>query len=401
MRDHARPPRAERFFTSALNLDPAVTVGEDFHLPIFVQDVTLREGEQASAVAFSVADKVEIAQRLDALGVPIIQVGYAGRDSEAVRAIKRAGVRARLSVLLVAFNADWPEAAASAIDAGADDVLVLFRSSDAQLALLGLDREEAIRRTTAAIAYCRQRGAPRVIFEPSFVTAADPAFLRRFYRAAWEAGAEALEITDSTGIAKPATVRYLVRLVREVAPAAIGVHMHNDFGLAIACTLAGLEAGAQRADASVLGLGERAGNAALEELVVALEGLYGIDTGIRTEGLRELCLLVSRLSGVPIPANKPIVGDDVFAQKLEIHVRVTTRDPRLHEPFSPEVVGHRRVLKLGRGTGPSGVRAKLAELGLEVPEERIDTLVRLVNEWAIAHKAALSDEHFLKLVQTL
>jgi isopropylmalate/homocitrate/citramalate synthase len=401
MPEHARRPHAERFYTSALNCDAAVTADERFHLPIVLQDVTLREGEQAAAVAFSSADKVAIAQQLDALGVPIIQVGYAGQHSDAVAAIKRAGVRARLSVLLVAFNADWPEAAASAIDAGADDVLVLFRSSDAQLALLGIDREEALRRATAAIAYCRARGAPRVVFEPSFVTAADPAFLRRFYRAAWEAGAEALEITDSTGIAKPATVRYLVQLVREVAPAPIGVHMHNDFGLAVACTLAGLAAGAQRADVSVLGLGERAGNTALEELVLALEGLYGINTGIRTEGLRELCLLVSRLTGVPIPANKPVVGDDVFAQKLEIHVRVTTRDPRLHEPFSPEVVGHRRVLKLGRGTGPSAVRAKLAELGLRVPEEQIDTLVRLVNEWALAHKAALSDEQFATLVQTL
>jgi len=177
--------------------------------------------------------------------------------------------------------------------------------------------------------------------------------------------------------------------------------VHDDFGLAVANALAGLRAGASVADVSVLGLGERAGNAPTEELATALEGLYGINTGVRLEKLHALAQLVSRIAGVPIPAHKAVVGEDVFAQKLEMHVQVTSRDPSLHEPFSPEVVGHRRILKLGSGTGPVAVRAKLQELGLNVPEGEIPTLVRWVNHQALQRHQTVPDAEFAAEVRRL
>ncbi len=394
------PPPDPRYHTSPLNFIDDVTAGERFQLPVLLHDSTLREGEQAAEIAFSIDDRVEIARRLSDMGVPMIQVGYAGRDDDSVAAIKRAGVTAELTLLCAAFSAGWEEAIDRAVDAGVDNLFVLMRTADAILKMLDMGREDAIRRACDAIEYARRRGAPRVTFEPSFVTAADPLFLRQIYKAAYDSGAQGVGIAGSLGIAKPAAISYLVRMVRELVPVPVGIHAHHDFGLSVALTLAALEEGAQRADVSILGLGERAGGAPLEEMVTALEGLYGIDTGIDTEQLADLTRYVQQVTGVPIPPSKAVVGENVFAQKLEIHVRVTARDPSLFEPFSPDLVGHRRMLKLGRGTGPTGVTAKLAELGLEAPEEKVPELVRMVNDWAVAHKASVTDETFAEMVRS-
>ncbi len=394
------PQTDPRYHTSPLNFLDEVTHEERFQLPIVLHDVTLREGEQAAEVAFSVDDRVEIARRLDAIGVPMIQAGYAGRDDEAVVAIKRAGVKAQVSVLGSSFVADWEEHIDRAADAGVDNFFVLMRTSDAMLQQIGLSREAAVQRACQAIERAGKKGIPTVTFEPSFVTAADPQFLRYFYKTAYEAGAQGVGIADSMGVAKPSTIRYLTRLARESVPVPVGIHAHHDFGMSVALSLAALEEGAQRADVGVMGLGERAGGAPLEEVVTALEGLYGIDTGIDTEQLADLVGFVHRLTGVPIPASKPVVGENVFAQKLEIHVRVSDRAPELFEPYSPDLVGNRRILKLGRGTGPTGVRAKLSELDLDAGDEKVDVLVEMVNQWAIAHKRTVSDETFAEMVRS-
>ena len=395
------PPPDPRYHSSPFNFLEEVTAGERFKLPIVLQDVTLREGEQAAEIAFSVQDKVEVAHRLDSMGIPLIQVGYAGTDEEALSAIKRAGVKAQLSLLGPAFVPTWQDAIDRAIDAGVDNYFVLMRTSDLVLKTLGMSREDAIERACQAISYARRRGAPTVTFEPSFVTAADPQFLSQIYSAAYEAGAQAAGISDSMGVAKPSAIRHLVKLASDAVPVPIGIHAHHDFGLSVALTLAALEEGAQRADVTVLGLGERAGGTPLEELVIALEGLYGIDTGIDTQQLAELIQLVHRLTNVPIPASKPVVGENVFAQKLEVHVKFTSSAPELLEPYDPELVGNRRLLKLGRGTGPSGIRAKLAELGLEAPEEKVPLLVEIVNSHAIEHKRSISNTEFAEMVRSL
>lgn len=395
------PQTDPRYHSSPFNFLEEVTSEERFKLPIVLQDVTLREGEQAAEIAFSVQDKVEVAQRLDSLGIPLIQVGYGGGDEEALTAIKRAGVKAELSLLGPAFKSDWQDAIDRAVDAGVDNYFVLMRTSDTVLKTLGMTREDAIERACQAITYARRRGAPTVTFEPSFVTAADPKFLKQIYHAAYEAGAQAAGICDSMGVAKPSAIRHLVRLASDAVPVPIGIHAHHDFGLSVALTLAALEEGAQRADVTILGLGERAGGTPLEELVIALKGLYGIDTGVDTEQLADLIQLVHDLTKVPIPASKPVVGENVFAQKLEVHVKFTSHAPELLEPYDPGLVGNRRLLKLGRGTGPSGIKAKLAELGLQAPEEKVPLLVETVNTRAIEHKKSISDTEFAEMVQSV
>jgi isopropylmalate/homocitrate/citramalate synthase len=174
--------------------------------------------------------------------------------------------------------------------------------------------------------------------------------------------------------------------------------MHNDYGLALANTLAGIEAGADWVEATVSGLGERAGNCALEEVVIALEALYDIRLGIRTEGLFELGKLVEKMTGSPIHPMKPVTGENTFANKLEIHVRAAASDRSLMEPYDPGLVGNRRTIKLGRGTGPTGVRLKAAELGLPLEDARVDELVDLVNRRALEAKRAVSDLEFAEMV---
>ncbi len=383
--------RDPRFYTSPFNIRPDVKAGAAFPPRVVLHDITLREGSQASAVAFSVQDKVEIARLLDEAGIPQIEVGYGTEDRAAIKAMKRAGVKAQITILAPAFRQNWQEAIDTALDAGADVILVLFRSSDRQIEMLGIDREEALRRLSGVVEYAVRRGARQVAFNTSFTPLADPGFLDRMYRTAYEAGAGRFGIADSTGVATPETIAHLVRLVRRIADVPVSVHVHDDFGLAVANALAGLRSGASIADVCVLGLGERAGNTPTEELAVALEGLYGVDTSIRLENLCALAQAVSRITGVPIPANKAVVGEDVFAQKLEMHVEVTARDPGLHEPFSPDLVGNRRVLRLGSGSGPTAVRMKLRELGLDVREEIIPALVTWVNQQALANKRVVSD----------
>ncbi|MPZ28336.1 MAG: hypothetical protein GEV12_18465 [Micromonosporaceae bacterium] len=396
------PSRAELFHTSPLNLAPEVVAQERIRPGITITDCTLREGQQAAEVAFSAEDEVIFARALAELGVPIMQVGYAGSDDESVRRIRPECPSLRLASLLVGWQPDAPEALHSARAAGADICSVLFRSTDAHLAKLGYTRSTAIERVQQLVAQAVSAGFADVAFGPSFSTLADQDYLFEMYRAALAAGATVISLADSTGTVKPSVVRQIVTRMRGLSDTAgVRVHMHNDFGLAMANTLAGVEAGADWVEVTVNGLGERAGNCPLEELVIALEALYGVRLPIRSDRLYGLSTLVSRLTNVPIPPMKPVVGADVFANKLEIHVVATAADPTLMEPFDPVLVGNRRTIRLGRGTGPTGVRMKLAELDLQLAEPAVPRAVELVNEFAVVHKRGMADEEFAAMVAEL
>jgi isopropylmalate/homocitrate/citramalate synthase len=386
------PSRPELIHTSPLNFAPEVTAQERIRPRLTITDCTLREGQQAAEVSFSADDEVVFVQALCALGVPVVQVGYAGDDDASVRRIRAACPAQSLASLLVGWKPDATDALHSTREAGADVCSVLFRSTDAHLDKLGYTRAAAIDRVQELVALGRSAGFREVAFGPSFSTLADQAFLFQLYAAA---------LADSTGTAKPSVVRHLVERMRGLSDTAgVRVHMHNDLGLAMANTLAGVEAGADWIEVTVNGLGERAGNCALEELVVALEALYGIRLPIRSEGLYGLSSLVARLTNVDIPPMKPVVGADVFANKLEIHIVAAEQDPTLMEPFDPILAGNRRTIRLGRGTGPTGVRMKAAELGLDLADDAVPAIVRAVNDWAVAHKRGVPDEAFAELVTT-
>lgn len=392
----------ERYYVSPLNFDPRVTTNEHIRSSLVISDDTLREGQQAAEVAFGPEEEVEIARALTENGVRVAQVGYAGADDATVRRIHAACPELKLITLVVGWKDDAAETMQSARDAGAAICSILFRSTDLHLTNLGYTRERAVDRIKELVRLARDLDYEEVAFTPSFATIADFDFLMRMYRDAIETGASIISLSDSMGGAKPDTIRWMVGQMRHLSESVgIRVHMHNDFGLAVANTLAGVMAGADWIDATVNGLGERTGNCPLEEIVLALEGLYGVETGIRIDGLYELCKLVERLTGVPIPPMKPVAGEDCFSNKLDIHVKAAASNPRLMEPYDPTLVGNRRRIKLGRGTGPSGVAVKLKELGLELPPDAVETAVQQVNERAIATKRAVSDDAFRSIVASI
>lgn len=327
---------------SHLNAIPDVTAGTDPPTRLSLNDVTLREGEQSAGVTFPTERKVALARMLADAGVAQIQVGYPGRferDGEAVAAIAAALPELRLEVVALAFVEDWEAEVDACLAVEAQSVHVVFRASDRLHRLLGVTREEALARIEASVGRAVAGGAD-VSFSPSDTTRADLAFLRDAWAAAAAAGARRVYIADSMGAATPQLIAHLVSVAREAGAPGVGVHCHDDFGLGVANTLAGVLAGADTADSAVNGLGDRAGNACTEEVVAALELLYGVETGVRLGALTELSRAFASASGRAIPPNKPLTGPDVFTHTLPTHVAAIRADPLSIQPIAAELVGN-------------------------------------------------------------
>jgi isopropylmalate/homocitrate/citramalate synthase len=309
---------------------------------VWLNDVTLREGEQCENVSFSLDAKVELALALEAAGVPQIQVGYPGRferDAQAAAKVSAALSSARVEVVALAFVEEWVREVDASLASGAPVVNIVQRASDRLHRVLGITRDEARARARSAI----QRavaGGVAVSFTPSDSTRADPRFLIELWETAAEAGASRLYVADSMGAAAPELVALLVRRAGEVTGLPVGVHCHNDFGLGVGNTVAGVMAGASYVDVAVNGLGDRAGNAPLEEVAAALELLYGVPTGVDLGQLTALSERFAVASARNLPPNKPVTGSAVFAHVLPTHVAAMERDPRAIQPFEAEIVGN-------------------------------------------------------------
>lgn len=380
--------------TSHHNFGPGIEALAARLTGLRVCDITLRDGEQAVDAAFKDQEKLQVLELIDACQLHSAQIGFAGRDDALVTEAKRRGIRTSLELLAVATQPTWRSDIDAAIDSGVDAINILIRSWEPLLDSMGLSREDVLFRTSAAIRHARDRGAAKIVFGPSFATQADLGLLVQMYRVAADEGADEFLINDSLGVARPDSIARLVREVAKAVSGPVGVHCHNDFGLAVACSLAGAEAGAMRVDLCVNGIGERGGNASLEEFVIALRCLYGVDIGIRTELLMSLSERVAAILRMDIPGNKPVVGCNAFAQKLDIHVRVAAEHPDLFEPYDPALVGNRRWIRLGKGSGSYAVASKITELGLDVPEALIPELVRWVNITSEEEKGFVSDQAF-------
>ena len=326
---------------------PAVASERQPPSSLLINDVTLREGEQSEGVSFSEARKVELALALHAAGVRQVQVGYPGRferDGEATRSVAAALPDGKVEVVALAFVPDWEHEVDACLESGADVVTVVFRSSDRLQRLLGVTREQAVERVRGAVSRAAA-GDAQVAFLPSDTTRADPGHLSELWHAAASSGADRVYVADSMGAATPELVAWLVRRARELTGLAVGVHCHNDFGLAVANTLAGVNAGAEIVDVAMNGLGDRAGNAPLEEVVAALELLYELPTGIELAALTQLSRLFAAASNRTLPPNKPISGSSVFVHTLPTHRAAIEQDSRSIQAFEPELVGNTQRLE--------------------------------------------------------
>jgi 2-isopropylmalate synthase len=371
---------------------------------VTVSDCTLREGEQAAEVSLGVEGKLRVARRLAEIGVRQLQAGYPGRsqsDFHAVRQIKSEKLPLIVEGVVQVFQDDWRQQIDRGLESGVDVLGMIYPSSGLRLThVQRVSAVEMIERSVAAVEYAvAQSPSTLVKFAPTDTLRADFELLRRLYPAVEAAGAARVSVADTVGGAHPQAVRYLVGEVVAMVRVPVQVHCHDDFGLATACALAGVEGGASIVDATVNGLGERAGNASLEEVVTALAVLYGYDMGIRLEELRSLAVEVEELTGVRIPPGKSLVGHDAFAHKLDAHVAGVITHPSVYEAIPPERVGNSRRFPLGKHSGPAAIRAWLQALHIEADEGHVDELVTRVEAMAVTQKKALSESQLRGLVR--
>ena len=342
-------------------------------------DTTLRDGEQTPGVSLTPEDKFEIGVQLDKLGVDVIEAGFPSAsegERKAVRELAHAGLKAEICALTRAIKSDID----AAFSCDVDSIHTFISTSEVQMKYaLNITPEQVLEKSLEAVQYIKDHG---VIceFSPMDATRTDFNFLRKVCMTAEEAGADRINIPDTVGIMNPDSMRRLISRLRETLKVPLSVHCHDDFGLAVANSLAGVDGGAAQVHVTVNGLGERAGNAALEEVVMGLHTIYKLRTGVNTRLLYETSKLVSRLTGVPIQPNKAIVGENAFAHESGIHTKGVVVKPLTFEPISPELVGRRRKLIAGKLAGRHGIRAELREAGIHPTEKQLKEIVKRVKE---------------------
>ena len=373
----------------ALEPQPRATIG--------LYDTTLRDGEQSVGVVLSPDDKLEIARALDAAGIDRIEAGFprvSADDAKAISLILEAGLDAEIWGFSRAVSAD----VAALLELGLTASVIESPISDGKLAALGVSRDAMLERIGSAVSLAAGQGV-RVAFFGVDSSRADLAFARRAYAAAVEAGASEVVVVDTLGIATPEAAAFLVGGIAEELDYGVPVHWHghDDFGLATAAAVAAVQAGATWVQGTVNGMGERAGNADLVQVALALEALYGIPTRLRFEHVRELSQLVQRLSGTPLAPWKPITGDNLFTRESGA-VAAQFHDPSAIEPYASELVGATRGIVLGKKSGLDSIRIKLQELGLEAPEEQHAELLELVKKAGVKKRGVVTDVEFRRLV---
>ena len=365
---------------------------------VTICDTTLRDGEQASGVVFSVGEKLEIARMLDEAGVPEIEAGtpvMGGEEAEAVRIIAGMGLDARVTA--------WNRAVISDIEAslraGVEAVSVSLPVSDIMIKRkLGRERAWLLGRLGEAVSFAKDKGL-YVCAGAEDASRADMDFVMEYASLARECGADRLRFADTVGVLDPFTTYARIRQLTD-AGFTVEFHAHNDFGLATANALAAAGAGAEFLSATVLGLGERAGNAALEEITMGLGHMLKIDTGVRTEKFRALCERVASASGRSIPCGKPVVGDKIFSHESGIHADGVLKYPAIYEPYEPGEVGAVREIALGKHSGRNAVMYRLSKRGVEINGVEADMLLMKVREMGTRLKRAINDDELLSLCGT-
>ena len=367
---------------------------------IGIVDTTLRDGEQSAGVVFNREEKLHIAQMLDAIGVQEIEAGIPamGNDEQAtIKAIIGLGLKAEIST--------WNRVAISDIKASAEcgvkRVSIAVPVSDIHLKyILNKGRDWVLEETKKVIEYAKEEGLYVCVGAVDASRSAEE-FLMQFARAIQDCGANRLRFDDSVGILDPFQTSEVINKLRTEIDIDIEIHCHNDFGMATANTLAAVRAGARYASVTVNGLGERAGNAALEEVVMALKHIAGTDLGFDTARFRVLSEYVAKAALRAIPGSKPIVGSDIFAHESGVHVDGILKNPLTYEPFAPKEVGLERAIVIGKHSGSHAIRYVFEKRGINLTKEESDGILRMVRIAAENTKKALSEDELMRLYQEL
>jgi len=361
---------------------------------ILIDDTTLRDGEQTAGVVFSNHEKVRIAKLLDEIGVDQIEAGIpamGGDERDAIEEIANLG----LGCSVLAWNRANVGDIRTSIECGVDAVAISLATSDIHIETkLCKDREWVIASIQKAVAFAKENGVyVSVNAEDGSRTEMD--FLVRYAKAAQKEGADRLRFCDTIGVMDPFRTYDMVKNLREETGLEIEMHTHNDFGMATANAIAGIHAGANWVNTTVGGLGERAGNAALEEVVMALKYIELLDLEFDTMRFRELGEYVAQAAGRTVPIWKSVIGTNMFAHESGIHADGVIKNPKTYEVFAPCEVGLERQIVVGKHSGSKAILMKFHEYGIDLTNEEAGELLPLVRSVAIELKRSLFDKELL------
>jgi 2-isopropylmalate synthase len=371
---------------------------------ISIFDTTLRDGEQSPGIALQPDEKATIAEQLERLGVDVVEAGFAGAspgDFEGVRAVSRAVTAPTVASLARTVQADLDAAREALAEAQRSRIHVFIATSPVHMERkLGLEPAEVLQQARWAVAYAAAR-ADEVEFSCEDATRSDPDFVARVCRVAIEAGATVINLPDTVGYALPHQYATFLAAVRRRCPelrrVTLSAHCHDDLGLAVANSLAAVQAGADQVECTMNGIGERAGNASLEEIVVALKvraDHYGVETGIDTSQIAAASRLVSELTGYVVQPNKAVVGANAFAHEAGIHQDGMLKDARTYQIIDPVDVGVHMTLPLGKHSGRHAFARACAERGIHLVGEELDAAFRRFKALADAGGAVPLDSVF-------
>jgi len=365
---------------------------------VYVVDTTLRDGEQTAGVVFTNDEKIQIAKYLDQIGVDQIEAGIpvmGGFEKDCIKEIVNLGLKSSIMAWNRAVISDIKES----ISCGVDAVAISISTSDIHIIhKLQTTREDVLKRMSDAVKYAKDRGL-YVSVNAEDASRTDIEFLTEFALMAKHAGANRLRFCDTVGILEPmATFRYIRTLVDAVG-IDIEMHTHNDFGMATANSLAGIYAGANHVGVTVNGLGERAGNSCLQEVIMGMRYLMKMDVPYNTITFKEVAEYVAVASGRDLPVSKPIVGNNIFAHESGIHGDGVLKNPLTYEVFSPEEVGLERQIVLGKHSGSAAVKAKFHEYGMELTNKDAAELLARVREMSMDKKRSLFDKELILMYE--
>ena len=363
---------------------------------VYIVDTTLRDGEQTAGVVFSNEEKIRIAQYLDAMGIDQIEAGIpvmGGFEKDCIKQLVDMGMKSSIMAWNRAVIADLKES----LDCGVDAVAISISTSDIHIQhKLNTTRDKVLKQMRDAVKFAKDHGV-YVSVNAEDASRSDMEYLVEFALLAKHAGADRLRFCDTVGTLTPLSAYRYISTLRHAVGLDIEMHTHNDFGMAGANALAGVYAGAKYVGVTVNGLGERAGNASLQEIIMALKYLMRFDLDYDTTLFREAAQYVAEASGRPLPVSSPIVGSNIFAHESGIHGDGVLKNPLNYEVFKPEDVGLLRQIVIGKHSGAAAIRSKFEEYDIEISEEEVKEVLAQVRRISIDKKRSLFDKEIVSI----